>query len=681
MKLTKRIKKHIGRAAVLLSLITAVQSTVVPYDLVYADEAAEAAEEAAAEDDEYMINPPKFGVYDMKMYKAMTSVPKEHTKVLLVYSDLPGPCIGGDSYGAYAGYGETMDYVLPINYMTASGMDGIGFCTYDPHIKYAYASMVGIDPWDQDDEYDRFRSIKPKYYRFHHAVRLTPYDASLFDISTDLDSFYISDKNNKILNPGEIWQGTYGTYLGAVDEDGKTARYGKPYCLQLPMNDYREDNGILTISAGLFNDSTDRYWLSGDELSVWPVDRQKSPGWYYILDTYGAHPTFNEPLNCFMVHRDSGVWGCLLEDLGSYSAPPKDEKFRQFKIFIECSNKYTSIPDYTVTQTFEIKAGEYGTADGGTDKTKGIIIPPGTTLKIEKGAVMTVAGNLINDGTIENEGTIIIQKGGSISSFRAGSEPSKNGCGAIKCNGGDILILEGGALYAGMADENGASVPFNLDSGSTLVNKGLLVYGKMDLGQSARVELRKGSKTYGSWINAKAVKKTVTHEISVTTDDAVQLYENAYRNYRAIPSYESLLDQYKVTLLRSKFSAISAPYSELGYRSNGMSDADLQRLEPTDTSYYTRRYKFQLDWFYEKPIVQTNTFDTCNSAFLSGKTSGITLLSTVGSEAYGIYKETLGICVNSNAEGKYAPHIKIADGAYFNDPLKDETVTVEELTL
>ena len=669
MKLTKRIKKHIGRAAVLLSLITAVQSAVVPYNFVYADEAAEEAAEEAAADDEYIINPPKFGVYTMNKYKLMKSyadMPKTNTPMVLAWDN----------------------YILPVNTQTLRCGDK-GFVRYYTHVgREKYENYPGSSDPKVTEEYKNLAGAGlpvTDLQSYNETVaglftRMTAYDASSFPGAViGADTFVTTGKTNQRLSPGYINDGNIiAVYPGGVTycyvaEDDKVQKFqlvryeDRPYRLQLVLSTAFNNGGILPWYNNDFEG--DEYLRDSEKLQFsWNGDQ------VYIYDPYGSDGKTNNYV-CMMVHYGNKVYG---RPYGYISNVSKDCGFYIYTIE---DMKFTSIPDYTVTQTFEIKAGEYGTADGGTDKTEGIIIPPGTTLKIEKGAVMTVAGNLINDGTIETEGTIIIQKGGSISSFRAGSEPSKNGCGTIKCNGGDIIILEGGALYAGMADDNGASVPFNLDSGSTLVNKGLLVYGTMNLGQSARVELRKGSKTYGSWINAKAVKETVTHEISVTNDDAVQLYKDAYRNYMSIPSYESLLEQYKVSLLRSKFSDISAHYSELGYRSKGMSDADLQKLEPTVTSKYGRHYKFQLDWFYEEPIVQADTFDTYNSAFLSGKTSGITQLSTVGSEAYGAYKETLGICVNSNAEGKYAPRIKMADGAYFNDPLKDETVAVEELTL
>lgn len=152
-------------------------------------------------------------------------------------------------------------------------------------------------------------------------------------------------------------------------------------------------------------------------------------------------------------------------------------------------------------QILSISENDYIGAGGDDSASQdGVVIPNGSKIIIEKGGILSIEGNVINNGLIENRGgTILVKKGGSIFPFQQGSSPTINGCGAIKCVGGDIIIQEGGAIYAGLADKNGAQVPFLLDESSVLINQGLLVYGNMRLGNGVRVELYENSRTYGSF--------------------------------------------------------------------------------------------------------------------------------------------------------------------------------------
>ncbi|MBR1898824.1 MAG: hypothetical protein IJ825_08100 [Oscillospiraceae bacterium] len=144
-----------------------------------------------------------------------------------------------------------------------------------------------------------------------------------------------------------------------------------------------------------------------------------------------------------------------------------------------------------------ITPGRYISDTGEGEPATGVILPEGQTLTIEKGGVLSVSGQFINNGTIINYGTILIRDGGSIYPFLQGNDTANNGCGKILCSGGDIIIKEGGALFAGLQDEKKNLVPFRLDNGATLVNMGLMVYGGVQLGSNARVELYDTSVTYG----------------------------------------------------------------------------------------------------------------------------------------------------------------------------------------
>ncbi|MBQ6674745.1 MAG: hypothetical protein IJM75_01315 [Ruminococcus sp.] len=155
-------------------------------------------------------------------------------------------------------------------------------------------------------------------------------------------------------------------------------------------------------------------------------------------------------------------------------------------------------------QILSVTEADYIGGDGKGDKQNGVILRNGDKIIIEKGGILSIEGNFINNGTIENRGgTIIVKKGGAIFPFQQGTNVAKNGCGSIKCIGGDIIIQKGGAIYGGLSDTKGSPCPFWLDEGSVLMNQGLLVYGGLRLGNGSRVELYEDSVTYGSYGSQK----------------------------------------------------------------------------------------------------------------------------------------------------------------------------------
>ena len=155
----------------------------------------------------------------------------------------------------------------------------------------------------------------------------------------------------------------------------------------------------------------------------------------------------------------------------------------------------TDILDKTI---YSVTSGDYVAAGNTKDHAEGTIIPTGITLKVKKGAILSVEGNLMVNGTIENEGLILVKKGGCIEPFLPSGTPSKDGCGAIRMLGGDLIIQEGGAVYGGIGTGKCCQfTDFKLSEGSTIINQGLLVYGGLELGENCRLELYPNSKTYG----------------------------------------------------------------------------------------------------------------------------------------------------------------------------------------
>ena len=108
-----------------------------------------------------------------------------------------------------------------------------------------------------------------------------------------------------------------------------------------------------------------------------------------------------------------------------------------------------------------------------------IYIAPGVTVTVEKGGVLSVSGVLYNNGTIiNNGGDIVVHKGATIEQFCLGDSPG----GVICCDGGDLVILSGGAVTTGKSGsytdyKTGCGSGFVLRNGATCTNFGVLAVG------------------------------------------------------------------------------------------------------------------------------------------------------------------------------------------------------------
>ena len=289
--------------------------------------------------------------------------------------------------------------------------------------------------------------------------------------------------------------------------------------------------------------------------------------------------------------------------------------------------------DVTVreNQILAIGAEEYVDTSGAVKESNGCIIPNGRTITIEKGGILSVSGQLINNGTIiNNGGTILVRDGGTIGPFIQGTGVGLNGCGTLKCCNGDIIIQEGGALYAGMADEHCQSCPFYLDGNSTLINMGLLVYGAMKLGDYANLEFYETSRTYGSLFNYKVsgvgsyylYKRDANGNISDEQyGSASELKNNVERNFSHVAKYGYTMREY--WLCKSNSDAMkqsfgdymafmiwekttSVPASDLP---SGWNKYFLENNKSPVVDYWTHEYTF-LDSDVFKAASSVSYFDT-----------------------------------------------------------------------
>ena len=187
------------------------------------------------------------------------------------------------------------------------------------------------------------------------------------------------------------------------------------------------------------------------------------------------------------------------------TARSDDDDHGYYKWFIGTKLRFSAITqDVSVNagQLLSISASNYISSDGEDESQSGVILPGGNTITVEKGGILSISGDFINNGTIiNNGGTIIVQNGGTIYPFLQGDDYNTLGCGSIKCNSGDIIVEKGGTIYTGMncalgEDNVKQSAVFWLDNSSTLINYGTLAFGQLDMGEASTIENRSGSYMY-----------------------------------------------------------------------------------------------------------------------------------------------------------------------------------------
>lgn len=175
----------------------------------------------------------------------------------------------------------------------------------------------------------------------------------------------------------------------------------------------------------------------------------------------------------------------------------------------------------TLTQSYVIGSGQTLTLDSETEGYRGIYLLPTVTLKVSKGATLSINETVYNDGTIlVDGGTLIIQGNGSLSpmSDDSSSNYSKNGKNKIIVqNGGVVIVMPGGKLYTT------SRYPM------TLINSRMINFGNYVLGgdlelYSSTVENRQDGKilcgwNYGSSANDREDERVLFQDMVVSANN------------------------------------------------------------------------------------------------------------------------------------------------------------------
>lgn len=119
-----------------------------------------------------------------------------------------------------------------------------------------------------------------------------------------------------------------------------------------------------------------------------------------------------------------------------------------------------NITDFTVIQN-DVTVGAGQTIRISNDG--GVALQDGCTLTIEDGGAALIGTYFLNQGTINNQGTIVVMDKGSL-------QPVYQTGGTLNCDGGDMLITSKGRFMSG---EN-----MTLKNGATVLNQGIFLISK-----------------------------------------------------------------------------------------------------------------------------------------------------------------------------------------------------------
>lgn len=160
------------------------------------------------------------------------------------------------------------------------------------------------------------------------------------------------------------------------------------------------------------------------------------------------------------------------------------------KVYGRSSNGGWRCGDFWIWTAEEINVDAIGDYTIDNDQTLAIngdtFLLDGKTLKIAKDGVLCVRSNFYCNGTIDCEGTIIVEKGGCLMPY----SPTEGGGNVTVRNGGTMVVMSGGKALLGVPSGklNSTKDGYFRISDSDLYNFGLIVSGNTLIGNNTNIE-------------------------------------------------------------------------------------------------------------------------------------------------------------------------------------------------
>ena len=277
----------------------------------------------------------------------------------------------------------------------------------------------------------------------------------------------------------------YVQYAGSLDSDNDN----NAKCYISLVND---NSGYLSV------DDDRKLEINGSRKTAWTVylkSKLKAKFVFSYMDVLlGDRAYFVSIFDNISYRDDPALWfnsdGLLYSDTSGHNSD-----YTEYAMYIGNITDITAI-------TKDIKVGAGQTVRISVDG--GVALQAGCTMTIEKGGAAIVESIFFNQGTIKNYGTLAVIDGGSI-------QPVYSDGGSIACEGGDILIMDGGRFMSGE--------DLTVSKGSSVLNRGIfLCGGNFTLNDGTFITEDKGTSLFGYSILPKNFKYAKVSEIS---DDCI----------------------------------------------------------------------------------------------------------------------------------------------------------------
>ncbi len=264
----------------------------------------------------------------------------------------------------------------------------------------------------------------------------------------------------------------YIQYTGKTDDDNDDS----PMCY-ISLN---SDNDKF-----LGTDSDRKLHTYADSKTAWTVllkqneDDNKNYVSFFVNVSY-----YQDPALWFK--SDTDKKGLLYSDTSG-----SNSDYTEYALYIG------DITDITVIQN-DVTVGAGQTVR--ISSSGGIALQDGCSLNIQEGGAALLESKFLNQGTINNKGTLVVMDEGCL-------QPVYDTGGTLNCDGGDLLIMEGGRFMSGEA--------LTAKKGATILNQGIFLAGKdVTLNDASLITEPSGTTLLGYTISSDDFRDAKVNTIS-----------------------------------------------------------------------------------------------------------------------------------------------------------------------
>lgn len=232
---------------------------------------------------------------------------------------------------------------------------------------------------------------------------------------------------------------TKPTDMGYIQYTGKT-------------DDDNDDSPMCYVSLNSENatylgvDSSRKLKINSSSKTAWTVLLKNSDNKNYV--SLFVNIAYHDDPALWFVSGDKGI-GRLYSDTSG-----KNSSYTKYALYIGEMTDITVIQkDVTVGAGQTVRISASG----------GLALQAGCSLNIEKGGAALLESKFLNQGTINNKGTLVVMDKGCL-------EPVYDTGGTLNCEGGDLLVLKGGRYMSGEA--------LTATAGATILNQGIFLATK-----------------------------------------------------------------------------------------------------------------------------------------------------------------------------------------------------------